>query len=322
VPASSLVFVAIIVGWAVYLLPQWVRRREALGESRGRDRHSSGLRVLSRRQRQAAGPSTVPLLPDPQAMGEPVVDPLAEPAPDAAAPAVPIRSPRLATPSPAAVAARRRARVLSWLLVLTATAWTASVAVPAVATVGWIVTGLLAADLVALVVSGRHRAVRRAQVERDRRHRALQARRSAASRRAAAEGAAAAAAAVAAAPEAGTAVPSSTPVTPPRPERASERVARELDEGASGAMWTPVPVPPPTYTMKATAPRPEPAPLDLPGDPPPQPTEPAGSTPGSAPAAATGTDDARGQRPWDDDRSFADELDLDAVLARRRAVNG
>jgi hypothetical protein len=28
------------------------------------------------------------------------------------------------------------------------------------------------------------------------------------------------------------------------------------------------------------------------------------------------------KRPWDDDREFADELDLDAVLARRRAVNG
>jgi hypothetical protein len=65
VQPSSLVFVAIVAGWAAYLLPQWLHRRDALGESRGADRHSSGLRVLSRRPRAASGPSTVPLLTPP-----------------------------------------------------------------------------------------------------------------------------------------------------------------------------------------------------------------------------------------------------------------
>jgi hypothetical protein len=49
--------------------------------------------------------------------------------------------------------------------------------------------------------------------------------------------------------------------------------------------WAPVAVPRPVYTMKPVAPRPQP-------------------------------------RPWTDERDFADDLDLDAVLAKRRAVNG
>jgi len=115
----------------------------------------------------------------------------------------------------------------------------------------------------------------------------------------------------------------------------------------------PVPVPPPTYTLKPMAPRPQPPALDL-GDP--QPTGPAGPTGAavSAAAAETAESGARGpavigsegvappgadvpdryegvepaaeyrpaRRPWDTDREFGDELDLDAVLARRRAVNG
>lgn len=49
--------------------------------------------------------------------------------------------------------------------------------------------------------------------------------------------------------------------------------------------WAPVAVPRPVYTMKPVAPRPQP-------------------------------------RPWTAERDFADDLDLDAVLAKRRAVNG
>src|SRR3954471_19336050 len=61
---SSLVFVAIVGLWAAYLLPQWIRRRDALGASRAEDRPSGALRVLARRRRErAAGPSTAPLLP-------------------------------------------------------------------------------------------------------------------------------------------------------------------------------------------------------------------------------------------------------------------
>lgn len=61
---SSLIFLAIVGLWAAYLVPQWVRRRDAMLQTRGQDGHSDGLRVLGRRYRGAAvtGPSTTPLL--------------------------------------------------------------------------------------------------------------------------------------------------------------------------------------------------------------------------------------------------------------------
>jgi hypothetical protein len=62
VQPSSLVFVAILAMWAVYLVPQWLRRRETLAQSRSGDRNSEGLRVLERRDRSGTGPSTAGLL--------------------------------------------------------------------------------------------------------------------------------------------------------------------------------------------------------------------------------------------------------------------
>lgn len=62
VQPSSLVFVAILAMWAVYLVPQWLRRRETLAQSRTGDRDSEGLRLLERRDRARPGPSTAGLL--------------------------------------------------------------------------------------------------------------------------------------------------------------------------------------------------------------------------------------------------------------------
>lgn len=97
-------------------------------------------------------------------------------------------------------------------------------------------------------------------------------------------------------------------------EPPAERVARELAEG--GTPWLPVPVPPPTYTLKPAAPRPEPAPLALP----PASETPAPSSAGEEQALSEG--EGRPAASGETDRTFADDLDLDAVLARRRAVNG
>jgi hypothetical protein len=116
----------------------------------------------------------------------------------------------------------------------------------------------------------------------------------------------------------------------------------------------PVPVPPPTYTLKPMAPRPEPPALDLDLDGR-DPSGPSGPATAAASASAGETESASSRvvvgsegvtpptgpvpdryegvepvvaqeraarRPWDDDHEWADELDLDAVLARRRAVNG
>jgi hypothetical protein len=312
VQPSSLVFVAIVVGWAAYLLPQWLRRRDALAQSRGKDRHSSTLRVLDRRPRGPVGPSTAPLLPEPSM---PLTRPAGYPSHRPARTGPHRRSVPVA-PSASAVAARRRARVLSVLLALTAASW---VLVPA-SRIGWQAaapaTVLLVLDLLALVLTGRRRAVRRAAAVRDRRRRADLLRWEAAGRRAAAPATAPIGTTGPVEAAAEPAVARVTVSSTERPERASARVERELAVGAG--TWIPVPVPPPTYTLKATAPRPEPAPLDLPGSPAPRPTDPAV-------AAAAGADDTpavRTPRPWDADRSFADDLDLDAVLARRRAVNG
>jgi hypothetical protein len=421
VQPSSLVFVAIIVGWAAYLLPQWLRRRDALGESRGWDRHSSGLRVLSRRPRTALGPSTAPLLPDARTAaafpsdGAPASRPSAAPTPgwtdggvrrpavNFAAGAGAARASALRAAAPRAsgggtvtnavgaarvgaarvAAARRRVLVLSILLTSTAVSWLLG----SVTGVSWAAapaTALLLLDLLALVVAGRRRALRRAAGER-------QLQRAAARRRAESRSARAAAAASRSAPAgapAGAALPGAVAApTSPRPERASERVARELASG--DGTWIPVPVPPPTYTLKPMAPRPGIASPAVTGaGAASRITDPATDTPIAAAAHSDGPSDgarwvagsehagqgpagqqpaghgaagqqpdgqqsggqqsggqqsggqptaeqstaghpaagpetgARRPRPWDEDRTFADDLDLDAVLARRRAVNG
>ncbi len=74
-------------------------------------------------------------------------------------------------------------------------------------------------------------------------------------------------------------------------------------DGETAAGWSPVPVPRPTYTTKATAPRREPLPLVV-------------EEPTAAPAAAVdaGTQDSEVAV------STPPAIDLDAVLARRRAV--
>ena len=73
--------------------------------------------------------------------------------------------------------------------------------------------------------------------------------------------------------------------------------------------WNPVPVPRPTYSTKATAPRREPLPLVI--DEPASALVPAAATDGAGNAAATPAEDGTATPP---------ALDLDAILARRRAA--
>jgi hypothetical protein len=318
VTPDSLVFVAIVAVWVAYLLPQWLRRRDNLSQARGHDRFSHRLRLLVPRRRTVAEPvqeqrrSTASLLSGATdhrraasaASGTPaatatttVVTPA--PAPGAAVasdvgaavgatrPADPRHEPAVSplAPSAARRASRRRARVLLALVVLTGIGWalTALAMVPLWA--GAPMSALLGLDLLALVASGRARARRNRIALADHRRRAADRR-------------------------AGEAADAARRA---RVERASDRrqvaaPAAEPDLVASMAdddgTWVPVPVPPPTYTMKAYAPRPEPAPLT--------PTASTAATVPAPPAAVpTLTPDEAVQ-----------ELDLDAVLERRRAVNG
>jgi len=386
VQPSSLVFVAIVASWAAYLLPRWVVRRDSLGQARARDRHSAQLRVLTRRRRRPAGPSSAPLLTS----GRPVPSGTAPRhiAASTAPAGRPVASPSVASPSvarpapvgtavgtgvpgtvrtgvPGAVrtgaarrararqAAVRRARVLGLLLVLTA----GSVALVTFTSVPlWTPAPagtLLLLDLLALVVAGRRRAATRRAVAREVALRTIAAgRRVDAARTAnplAGRGAqvpVAAGAAASGTAAAGTAAGAGRPsrvVAAASGQRAGSVAAevaavaagqdgeshggegqggeshgtrrtasrlvpvpplREAATASSGPAWTPVAVPPPTYTLKPVARRAEPRALDL-------------TPPAAAPSAP---------RPWDIDpvteRPRADELDLDLVLARRRAVNG
>lgn len=47
---SSLIFLAIVLIWAAYLLQHWIRRREALATARSVDQFSDAMRVLERRE--------------------------------------------------------------------------------------------------------------------------------------------------------------------------------------------------------------------------------------------------------------------------------
>jgi hypothetical protein len=121
---SGFIYVAIVLGWAVYLVPGAVRRYEEASRNRSIDRFSSRMRLLGRDDRSAT------IEPDP-------------PPPEASAPA-PVRPERRAA---ARTAARRRRRVLFVLLLasaatavaagLSVTSWW-SVAVPGGLVVVWL----------------------------------------------------------------------------------------------------------------------------------------------------------------------------------------
>jgi len=47
---SGLIYAAIIVMWALYFIPRWLRRHEELSESRSVEKFEHSMRVLSRRE--------------------------------------------------------------------------------------------------------------------------------------------------------------------------------------------------------------------------------------------------------------------------------
>lgn len=324
-PAVSLVFALVVGLWAAYLLPQWVRRRDTLGQSRTHDRHSERLRVLPRRRpsRAVTGPSSRPLLTGTQVAvrpGPPVragSRALGRPAPVVApALATPADDVRPAATSAARVAARRRAVVLLALVAATSASWGLVAVAGAPPLVAAPASVLLALDVVALRSAARRRASRAMARRRAERLETIGRERAAGavtvptvtgapvtaptarSRSARPAGSSARAAASAsgrpAAPRpARPAAPVVAPAAAHRPEwddrrwedETGEIVGIERVNPLAVEGWAPVPVPVPTYMTKPVVERPKP-------------------------------------KPWTPERDFADDLDLDAVLARRRAVNG
>ncbi|MEV5003584.1 hypothetical protein [Nocardioides sp. LML1-1-1.1] len=131
---SSLIFVALFVAWAVYLVPKALRSHEEETDSRSVEGFSDRLRVLARRDAVSASESVL-------VSGE-------MPAVADEEPAAPTPAPRAPRPARTTSAAQRRRRVLSVLLlanvVLVALAVgkiapVALVAVPATLLVAWLV---------------------------------------------------------------------------------------------------------------------------------------------------------------------------------------
>lgn len=287
---SGVIYAALVVAWAAYFVPRWLRRHEELSESRSVERFDRAMRILSRRE------------PTPDRRY--VVMP---PRPEQAVPAQRSRARRgLRTTSSVTV---RRRRVLAVLLLvqvvalvatpLTALGWWAPVAV-AVAVVGYLVHCRLQART-RTAVSRTRAAVRtrsRSRLMRfDALERLMTVRRELAEERAAEE---------------------------VRWQEAEEAMRREAEaeearrrEAAAG--WDPVPVPLPTYVTKPPAPRRAPT-IDL--------TNPgawseAQTLAQGAAAAPRADEPAPTARPpmsalLDDAAAAEDELD---AIITRRAVN-
>ncbi|MGH3355916.1 MAG: divisome protein SepX/GlpR [Nocardioidaceae bacterium] len=141
---SGFLYVAIVVGWAVYLVPFALKRYDEATRNRSVDKFSSAMRVLGRRDDDTAGMGAEVDPGAARAAG--VAATVAESAGESARAAV---ASRQAQRRAAVVAARRRRRVLLTLLVLTvATATVAvfslipwwSVGIPAGLVALWLVT--------------------------------------------------------------------------------------------------------------------------------------------------------------------------------------
>ncbi len=152
---SALIFVALAVAWAVYLVPKALRHHDDVVRSRSVDRFSHTMRVLARREPVSRKSARLVVTP-----GRPAAD--ATPVAETAAPALPLTPAQLRARRAAAKrATKRRRNVLALLLVATL----AVVGAAAFAVVDWwyvaIPVGLLVAWLVAcrVMVKGERRAL-------------------------------------------------------------------------------------------------------------------------------------------------------------------
>jgi hypothetical protein len=323
---SGLIYAAIIVMWALYFIPRWLRRHEELSESRSVEKFDHAMRILSRREPTPDQRYIVmPPKPEPTAAAAPGATARSgqRPAARTSEQGSPLGRPSQGRSS----MALRRRRVLAALVVLTAIVAIVTPVTP----VPWWMPGIgvlvILIDLAHLRVQERRRreltrtrhAVRkrlRSRLHRaDSAERLVEARQLLAVRRAAAEAERAEA------------------------DWAAHEAARLDAERAAG--WQPTPVPLPTYVTKPVAPRLG-RPIDLthPGawseaqagsavassaqlpaeeifD---QTSDPAASR--TAAAQAAGAEDSAEQTAGTSAPSYDDyAAELDEILERRRAVN-
>jgi hypothetical protein len=322
---SGLIYAAIIVLWALYFIPRWLRRHEELSESRSVEKFDHAMRILARREPTPDQRYIVmPPKPEPVAAAVPArVRSALGRAPRRSEQAAPERRSPSRSPHGRSSMAIRRRRVLAALVVLT---FLVAVVTPVTPVPWW---APVAAALVTLVDLAhlRVQARRRHELTRTRKavhkrlrsrlHRVNSAERLAEARQLLAERRAAAEAERVEA------------------DWAAHEAARH--EATRAAGWQPTPVPLPTYVTKPLAPRVG-RPIDLthPGawsdaqaalsgavSPDLAPSEEifdqtSEAGPAQPSAAATAAAQAAGTTaPTYDDYA----AELDEILERRRAVN-
>ena len=140
---SSLIFVALAIAWAVYLVPKALKHHDDAVRSRSVDRFSQTMRVLARREPVSRRDARLVVGPR-----RPVSEPIVTSKPTTPRPAV---APVTMTRAKANAAARRRRRVLSLILV----ALTAVAAVAAAGVIHWGYVAIPGAVLVAWLVACR-----------------------------------------------------------------------------------------------------------------------------------------------------------------------
>jgi hypothetical protein len=233
---SAVIYAAIVVMWAVVLVPMWLRRHDAATESRSVDRFSTAMRTLSRRTSGTPGRRYV-VMPRRGEHGPSVH------VSGAAVPKRPRRTAALARPARgrASIVTRRR-RVLVGLLGLTV--FTAMLALLGV--LSWLLQLVVDVALVGFCAHLRAQARRTAAIATQRRRAVPAATRPPAR-------------------PARTVPAPARPAASPAPaglpqERPDEIVAATgtdgpvADPAVDDDTWEPVPVPRPTYTMKPPAP--------------------------------------------------------------------
>ena len=232
-PASSLIFLVIIVLWAAYLVPGAIRKHRRVASARQADRDSQAMRVVVRRNSAPVGQALAAAAVNAAALGassRPVLGGTGSPALPAA-PSVSVSSPApsLVRAAPSAPSSRtvsavvtRRRRLLGTVVGLTVLGWLTVL----VGLAPWYSGALPTLGLLLVVAAlSRHGAARSARPV--------------------------------AAPSRVTEVTQVTQVLPVlRPSAPTVPVQREQKPSplAGDRSWQPVPVPLPTYLLKDKAP--------------------------------------------------------------------
>ncbi len=152
-PLSGLIFVALAIAWAAYLIPKALRHHDDVDRSRSVDRFSESMRVLARREPVSARAARLVVGP---AGATAAVDASAQVSHQVTPDARPLAAPSVVRRAAGARATRRRRRVLAVLLLalvgVVAACATRYLAWPYVA----IPAGLLVAWLVACRLMVKH----------------------------------------------------------------------------------------------------------------------------------------------------------------------